>query len=179
MRALEKEPEQRYQSCREMLEDLKNYRSIAPGSNPQSTMGMRGGSPAATVMAGNAGGRGMSVDDAAVSAAAHSLNARAGGPGQTPVVRRTGMIAPIIEPPKKKSFVGTLLVAILLLGVIVYGASKIKPVFEAARELHEAQVKSGNQPPTAAPANTTPENTSAGEAEDSTQGTPEAPGSGG
>ena len=29
MRALEKEPEQRYQSCREMLEDLKNYRSIA------------------------------------------------------------------------------------------------------------------------------------------------------
>src|SRR6202165_4834957 len=49
MRALEKEPEQRYQSCREMLEDLKNYRSIAPGGNPQSTMVMGGGSPAATV----------------------------------------------------------------------------------------------------------------------------------
>src|ERR1700680_4699682 len=44
MRALEKEPEQRYQSCREMLEDLKNYRSIAPGGNPQSTMVMGGGS---------------------------------------------------------------------------------------------------------------------------------------
>src|SRR6202048_992964 len=98
MRALEKEAEQRYQSCREMLEDLKNYRSIAPGGNPQSTMVMGGGSPAATVIAANAGGRGMSNDDVAVSAAAHSLNARASGPGQTPVVRRTGMIAPIQEP---------------------------------------------------------------------------------
>ena len=160
MRALEKEPEQRYQSCREMLEDLKNYRSIAPGGNPQSTMVMGGGSPAATVIAANAGGRGMSNDDVAVSAAAHSLNARASGPGQTPVVRRTGMIAPIQEPPKKKSLIGTILAAILLLGVIVYGANKIRPVFEAARELHEAQVKSGGQPPTATPTNGTPENSS-------------------
>ena len=160
MRALEKEPEQRYQSCREMLEDLKNYRSIAPGGNPQSTMVMGGGSPAATVIAGNTVGRSMGGDDAAVNAAAHSLNARAAGPGQTPVVRRTGMIAPIQEPPKKKSLIGTILAAILLLGVIVYGANKIRPVFEAARELHEAQVKSGSQPPTATSTNGTPENSS-------------------
>jgi hypothetical protein len=144
MRALEKEPEQRYQSCREMLEDLKNYRSIAPGGNPQSTMVMGGGSPAATVIAGNTGGRGMSSDDAAINAVAHSLNARASGPGQTPVVRRTGMIAPIQEPPKKKSLIGTILAAILLLGVIVYGANKIRPVFEAARSC-QAQVKSGKR----------------------------------
>jgi hypothetical protein len=161
MRALEKEPEQRYQNCREMLEDLKNYRSIAPGGNLQSTMVMRGGSPAATVVAANADGRGMGGDDAAVNAAAHSLNARAAGPGQTPVVRRTGMIAPIQEPPKKKSLIGTILAAILLLGVIVYGANKIRPVFEAARELHEAQVKNGGQQPTATPANSNPENSSA------------------
>jgi hypothetical protein len=70
------------------------------------------------------------------------------------------MIAPIQEPPKKKSLIGTILAAILLLGVIVYGANKIKPVFEAARELHEAQVKSGSQAPTATPANGTPENSS-------------------
>lgn len=157
MRALEKEPEQRYQSCREMLEDLKNYRSIAPGGNPQSTMVMGGGSPAATMITS---GRGMGADDAAVNAAAHSLNARASGPGQTPVVRRTGMIAPVQEPPKKKSLIGTILAAILLLGVIVYGANKIRPVFEAARELHDAQVKSGSQAPTATPANGTPENSS-------------------
>src|SRR5438552_10889625 len=48
LKALAKEPEQRYQSCREMLEDLKSYRSIAAGGNPQSTMVM-GGSPEATV----------------------------------------------------------------------------------------------------------------------------------
>jgi len=186
MRALEKEPEQRYQSCREMLEDLKKYRSIAPGGNPQSTMVLGGGSPAATVMAGNAGGRGMSFDDAAVNAAAHSLNARAGGPGQTPVVRRTGMIAPLKEPPKKKSFLATILAAIVLLGVIFYGANKIKPVFEAARELHKAQVQSGNRPPTAAPVNTAQENSganptaNAGAAEDSTPPKDtEAPASGG
>ena len=154
MRALEKEPEQRYQSCREMLEDLKNYRSIAPGGNPQSTMVMGGGSPAATLISGNAGSRGMGGDDTALHAAAHSLNARATGPGQTPVVRRTETIAPVKEPPKKKSLFATILAAILLLGVIAYGANKIRPVFEAARELHEAQVKSGSQAPAAAPVNT-------------------------
>src|SRR3979411_2616775 len=98
MRALEKEPEQRYQSCREMLEDLKNYRAVAAGGNPQSTMVMGGGSPAATIISENAGGRGLGGDDAAVNAAARLLNARTSGPGQTPVVRRTGMIAPVKEP---------------------------------------------------------------------------------
>src|SRR5262249_31932051 len=29
MKALAKEPEQRYQTCREMLEDLRNYRAVA------------------------------------------------------------------------------------------------------------------------------------------------------
>jgi len=41
MRALAKTRDTRYQSCREMLEDLRNYRSLnaTPGS-PQSTMAM-------------------------------------------------------------------------------------------------------------------------------------------
>src|SRR5258708_5869630 len=41
MRALAKDPDTRYQSCREMLEDLRNYRSLSatPGG-PQSTMAM-------------------------------------------------------------------------------------------------------------------------------------------
>src|SRR2546430_17690001 len=60
MKALVKEPDQRYQNCREMLEDLRNYRSLAPGSgNPQSTMVMGGGSPAATLISGNAAGAGF------------------------------------------------------------------------------------------------------------------------
>src|SRR5467141_770940 len=152
MRALEKEPDQRYQSCREMVEDLRNYRSIAPGAgNPQSTMIMGGGSPAATVISGNTGGRGFTGEDQTVMATARSLTARASAPGQTPVVRRTGTIAPAPEPPKKKSVLGTIFVAMLLLGVIAYGANKIRPVFEAARELHDAQ-KKGASLPAAVPA---------------------------
>ncbi len=152
MRALEKEPDQRYQSCREMLEDLRNYRSIKPaGDNPQSTMVLGGGSPAATVISGNAASRGLSGEEQTIITTARSLNARASSPGQTPVVRRTGTIAPAPEPPKKKSVVGTIFAAMLLLGVIVYGANKIKPVFEAARELHDEQ-KKGASLPAAVPA---------------------------
>ncbi len=164
MRALEKEPDQRYQSCREMLEDLRNYRSLAPsGGNLQSTMVLGGGSPAATVISGNAAGRGFTGEDQTVIATARSLNARASSPGQTPVVRRTGIIAPAPEPPKKKSVLGTILAAILLLGVIVYGAEKIKPVFEAARELHDAQKKDGSLPASVpAASETTPDNSAAG-----------------
>lgn len=150
MKALAKEPENRYQSCREMLEDLKNYRALgAGGGNPNSTMAMGGGSPAATVVSGNAGGRGLAGDDQTVIATARSLSARAASPGHTPVVRRTGTIQPPAEPPKKKNVVGTFFAALFLLGVIVYGANKIKPVFEAAQELRAAQTKSsGTQAPT-------------------------------
>jgi len=161
MRALEKEPDQRYQNCREMLEDLRNYRSISPrNGNPQSTMVMGGSSPAATMVSGNAEGRGFANEDQTIITTARSLNSRASAPGQTPLVRRTGAIAPtsVPEPPKKKNVLGTILSAMLLLGVIVYGANKIRPVFEAARELHDAQKKGASlpgTPPEAAPDNAT------------------------
>ena len=146
MKALAKEPEQRYQSCREMLEDLRNYRAQGLAGNPNSTMVMGGGSPAATVASGNAGGhglagRGLSEDDPTVVATARFLSGRAASPGQTPIVHRTGTIVPPVESPKKKSIIGTIFAALLLVGVIIYGANKIKPVFEAARALHSAQVK--------------------------------------
>jgi serine/threonine-protein kinase len=150
MRALEKEPERRYQSCRELMEDLKNYRAIATGGgNPQSTMIAGGGSPTATLVSANTGGRRMSGDDLAVGATARSLISQGSSPGQTPVVRRTGTVAPAQEPPKKKSVLGTILVAMVLLGVIAYGANKIRPVFEAARELHDAQKRDGGLPASA------------------------------
>ncbi len=165
MRALEKDPDQRYQSCREMLEDLRNYRSIAPaGNNPQSTMVLGGGSPSATLISANPGGRGFGGEDQSVAAMARSLSGRASTPGQTPIVRRTGAIASALEPPKKKSVFGTILAALLLLGVIVYGADKIRPVFEAARVLHDEQKKGGDLPP-AVPAGS--ENASANPAENS------------
>src|ERR1700737_396301 len=174
MKALVKEPDNRYQSCREMLEDLRNYRSLAPGGgNPQSTMVMGGGSPATTILAGNAGGRGLTGEDQSVVATARSLNARASSPGQTPLVRRTGAIAPAPEPPKKKNIFGTILAASLLLGVIVYGANKIKPVFEAARELHDAQKKGGSLPPaTPAAPETTSDSSAASPAETETSAQP-------
>jgi len=143
MRALAKEPDQRYQSCREMLEDLRNYRGLGGATgNPQSTIAMGGGSPVATVVSGNVAGRGLATDDLSVLATVRSLNTRSATPGQTPVVRRTGTLTPVpAEPPKKKNYMGTVLAAMLLLGVIVYGAIKVKPVFVAARQLHDAQVK--------------------------------------
>ncbi len=173
MRALEKEPDQRYQSCREMLEELRNYRTLTPtGGNPQSTMMMGGGSPAATVVSGNAGGRGLIPEDQSVAATARSLDARASAPGQTPLVRRTGTIAPAPEPPKKKSVVGTIFAALLLLGVIVYGANKIKPVFEAARELHDAQRKEGSLP-AAVPASSETASTNSGATPAGTETSPQ------
>src|SRR5438552_8536696 len=48
MKALVKEPDQRYQNCREMLEDLRNYRSLTPNDGPSSTVVLTG-SPEATV----------------------------------------------------------------------------------------------------------------------------------
>lgn len=159
IKALAKEPEHRYQSCREMLEDLRNYRVLGVGGNPQSTLAMGGGSPVATVVSGNAGGRGLASDDPTVLATARSLSARAASPGQTPLVRRTGTITPAAEP-KKKSVVGTVFVALLLLGIIAYGANKIKPVFEAARDLHNAQVKGTTEASSSNPASSASESAS-------------------
>ena len=184
MKALAKEPEQRYQTCREMLEDLRNYRAQGvAGGNPNSTMVMSGASPAATIATGNAGGRGLisrgPEDDPTVIATARSLSTRAASPGQTPVVRRTGTIAPPaepIDPPKKKSVAGTIFAALLLLGVIVYGANKMKPVFEAARALHNSQVKENQSRNSAAAAvAATPDNSVANSpAADAAQGSNEA-----
>src|SRR5690242_16458455 len=51
MKALAKEPDARYQSCREMLEDLKNYRNVAAaGAGPDSTVAL-GGAQSTVVMA--------------------------------------------------------------------------------------------------------------------------------
>src|SRR5260370_4282321 len=157
MKALQKDPDQRYQSCREMLEELRTWRMLATAAsgNPQSTMALGAGSPAATVVSGNAAGRGLMREEQTVMATARSLNARASAPGQTPLVRRTGAIVPAPEPPKKKSVVGTIFAALLLLGVIAYGANKIKPVFETPPELHHQQKKESSVPPPAPPPSTT------------------------
>src|SRR5271154_4208326 len=155
MKALVKDPDARYQSCREMFEELRNYRSIAGGGNPQSTMVVGGpGAPHATVAMSSGSARNYREEELMASATARSLNARASSPGQTPVVRRTGSVPPY-EQPKKKGVFGTILIALMLIGVIVYGYNKIRPVFDDARQLNATQSSSsGGDGPVAA--NTSP-----------------------
>jgi serine/threonine protein kinase len=166
IKALAKEPEARYQSCREMLEDLRNYRSIAPGGSPDKTMVAGGaGLPNATLPLGGTGvgaqgGRNFHAEDPMTMATTRSLNARASSPTQTPVVRRTGPITPILEQPKKKSVIGSIFIALVLLGVIAYGVQKLRPVIEDARKTNAAQKHTENEAAATAAAesgtNTTP-----------------------
>jgi serine/threonine protein kinase len=134
MKALAKDPDARYQSCREMLEDLRNYRSLVNNAgNPQSTMMISGDAVNATVGLSGPGLRGMHNDDL-VGAAARSLASRAANPSQTPGLRRTGTLAPLPEPKPRKSVWGTILAALLLLGVIAYCAKKLLPVYYDVRQ---------------------------------------------
>ena len=148
MRALAKEPEVRYQSCRELQEDLRNYRTRgAVEQSPDATM--ISPRPNATLTL-NAGGavRGMHADDNTTSATARSLQNRANHPGQTPVVRRTGTLPPL-EEPKKKNVVGTVLAALVLLGVIVYGGNKLRPELQAARARNNGTAEAATGKPSA------------------------------
>jgi eukaryotic-like serine/threonine-protein kinase len=132
LKTLAKEPSQRYQSCRDLIDDLRNYRSLPTIENPNATLPLGVGSaqpPAAN-----------QYFDPQLAQTSRSLNARAGSPSQTPVVRRTGAL-PVQAPtpePKKSGAVATVLAAILLLAVIVFGAQKISPVFQAARQTHQS-----------------------------------------
>jgi eukaryotic-like serine/threonine-protein kinase len=150
MKALAKEPDTRYQSCRELLEDLRNYRATANGGgSPQSTMVMGGpNAPNATVAMSGPGLRGMH-NDIATTTAAQSLSSRAANPMQTPALRRTGPVVPY-EEPKKKSIVGTIFAALLLLGVIAYGAYKLRPVYYDVRQTHVVPATSSSETPVAA-----------------------------
>src|SRR5215472_5140071 len=125
LKALAKEPSQRYQHCRDLIADLRNYRSLGNVENPNESPRLGIGSAhsrAATQLL-----------DAQVAAVSRSLDARTAGPSQTPVIRRTGALqAPAVEP-KKKNTLATVLAATFLVLVIVFGAQKIRPVAEAAR----------------------------------------------
>jgi eukaryotic-like serine/threonine-protein kinase len=133
MRALAKEPEVRYQTCREMIEDLRNYRGLGgTEQNPDATMiSPRAGSPMALASA-SPGLRGLHGDPLS-SPALRSLQSHSGNPSQTPVIRRTGAIQ-TFEEPKKSGPRGTIFAALLLLSVIVYGGYKLRPEFQATRE---------------------------------------------
>ena len=126
MKSLAKEPAARYQSCRELFEDLRNYRSLPSAFNPNATL------PSAGASQNNQSQSGY-PDNSQLAATSRSLVSRASHPSQTPAVRRTGTITPVPEQ-KKSNVLATVLAAIFLLAVIVFGAQKIRPVFQAARQ---------------------------------------------
>jgi serine/threonine protein kinase len=147
MRALAKEPEDRYQSCRELLEDLRNYRAVAGvEGNPRSTMVMGGQQalPGATLAMNPGGLRGMHSDNPHSTPASRLAAMGAGNPMQTPPLRRSGAM-PAYQEPEKTNVAGTILAALLLVGVIVYGAYKLRPVFNDARQHHEVAPISSNE----------------------------------
>ena len=163
LRALAKEPDERYQSCRELLEDLRNYRALGgPERNPDATLI----SPrtASNPFSTPTGPLRSPYLDEPVAASLRSLQQRAASPSQTPAVRRTGPLTPYSEPPRKAGTLATVLAAVLLLTVIAYGVNRLRPEFQAVRELRNQQ--SQPKPPaitpsvkpeeTKPPANTTP-----------------------
>jgi len=149
LRALAKEPDERYQSCRELLEDLRNYRALGGSErNPDATLisprsgaGNPFSTPTTPVRPPYA--------EEPVSASLHSLQQRASSPLQTPTVRRTGALPAFEEPPKKSGTLATILAAIFLLTVIAYGVNRLRPEWQAVRELHKQQ--SQPSPAVAAP----------------------------
>jgi hypothetical protein len=156
MRALAKDPHERYHSCRELLEDLRNYRNIAASNaGTQSTMVMGGPqlSPSATLamnglpVHGGAGGglRGLHNPDPTTFAPGRSLAASGSSPLQTPGARRTGSIAPY-EASKKKSLLGTIVGALALLAVIAYGGYKLRPVYLDMQKLRKQPTVVPNAP---------------------------------
>jgi serine/threonine protein kinase len=148
MRALAKEPEDRYQSCHEFLEDLRNYRNVAADAIPRATvpsLANRNAQPNATV-AMNPGLRGLAAENPQMTPGRRATdnpqltpNRRAAetfadpfAAGANPLLRRTDNIPPY-EPPEEKNIVWTVLAAVVMVGVIGFGAYKLKPVLYDVR----------------------------------------------
>ncbi len=135
MKALAKDPAARYQTCKEMLEDLKNYRSVIAAENPSATVVMSG-SPEATAVTPIQ--RFPHAEDLQTAHTARSLQSRAANPSQTPALRRTGVLAQA-EPPRKSNPVLSVFLALILIGIIIFGYKRIKPVFDDARQQNQIQ----------------------------------------
>jgi serine/threonine-protein kinase len=149
LRALAKEPEERYQSCREMLEDLRNYRALGghDRGGPDATLiSPRNQFPGQPYSTPTDPLRPQFPEDTPTRAAARALQQRAATPSQTPAIRRTNPLPPLEEaPPKKSNAFATVLAAIFLIAVIAYGIVRLRPEIQAAH----ARNNPSAAPPTA------------------------------
>jgi serine/threonine-protein kinase len=140
MKALEKDPDTRYQSCREMLEELKNYRSL--GGSAESTMVI----PAEQAQAASA-------------APPATRQPAANGAPSAPAVRRTGPIEPL-QPARKKSRLASALLALVLLGLIGYCGYRLRPYMrDLWQRTHGIQQETPNPHGNGAPANSNAQQT--------------------
>ena len=146
LKALTKDPNARYQSCYEMLEDLRNYRSVGGGADSIMVLSA---APAAGV---HRAPRAAAPPPRAPAppAAAQPLRLRpdpspasAASPVPTPAVHRAASAEP---PQKPKSMLGTILAALFLLGVIIFGSYRVRPFFEDLMQRREAQRAEGKNP---------------------------------
>jgi PEGA domain len=103
--------------------------------------------------------RGLHSDDSVIASTARSLDSRAASPTQTPGIRRTGAIAPLSEAKPKKSVLGTIFVALLLLGVIAFCGYKLLPFYYVIR--HSERSSSALNPLEAQSANSEAANSNA------------------
>lgn len=111
LKALAKHPDARYQSCREMLEELRNYRDIS--LNPNATLALPGGgqTPGAT----NGPMATVAMHPAAIAA-----------PGSaTPT--RTSYVKPAPRLKQKSGHGPAIAISIILLGIIGYAGYRLRP----------------------------------------------------
>jgi len=106
MRALQKEPDQRYQSCREMLKTCEATGPLGRVAAIRIDNGNGGGSPTATLVSANTGGQGIGGEDPVISAMARSLISRTSAPGPNAGHPPDRCDRAVKEAPKKKSSLG-------------------------------------------------------------------------
>jgi predicted Ser/Thr protein kinase len=148
LKALTKDPNARYQSCYEMLEDLRNYRLV--GGSTDSTMVLSAAPAAGANRAPRAAAPPPRASAPKALAPAQPLRlhpatspASPAGPVQAPAVHRTAPVEPLQKP---KSMLGTMLAALFLLGVIIFGGYRVRPFFEDLMQRREAQRANGTAP---------------------------------
>ena len=138
MRALAKEPEARYQSCREMLDDLRNYRALGGHErNPDATLisprGQGAGQPFSTPTSPIRTPYHRRPHDRRRDSLACSSAPPA--PSQTPTVRRTGSLPPLPRKNRKRKTAPSPPCSprSFFSAVIVYGVIRLRPEVQAAR----------------------------------------------